>query len=152
MLLYIGGLDLKADKNTENEIIEMLNRYARAYADKDLDAMINLFLEDPDIVAIGTGEDEWVHGYSEHKEGFKRDITQSESIKVDFNDINVSAAGAAAWMSSYMTMYAHVSGEEIILRGRLTAVFEKVEDKWYFVHLHYSLPAVTQEIGESFPK
>jgi uncharacterized protein (TIGR02246 family) len=143
---------LKADKNTENEIIEMFNSYKRAYADNDLDAMINLFLEDPDIVVIGTGEDEWVQGCNELKKGLKRDITQSESIKVDFKDIKVSTIGAAAWTSSHMTMHAMVSGEEMILKGRLTSVFEKVEDKWYFVHLHYSLPAVTQEIGESFPK
>jgi hypothetical protein len=75
------------------------------------------------MVAIGTGEDEWVHGFDELKEGLKRDISQSESIKIFFKDINVSSAHNVAWTSSYMTMYAKVSGEEIILEGRLTAVF-----------------------------
>lgn len=143
---------MKADKKTENEIVEVLNSYGNAYADKDLDAMLNLFLEDPDIVAIGTGEDEWVHGFDELKEGLKRDITQSESIKVDFKNITVSSANNVAWTSSYMTMHAKVSGEEIILNGRLTAIFKKVEYKWYFAHIHYSLPAKDQEEGQSFPE
>lgn len=143
---------MKVDKKTENEIVEVLNSYGNAYANKDLDAMLNLFLEDPDIVAIGTGEDEWVHGFDELKEGLKRDITQSESIKVHFKNLKVSSTDNVAWTSSYMTMNANVSGEEIILEGRLTAVFKKVEDKWYFTHIHYSLPAKEQEEGHSFPE
>ena len=52
-------MNLKRDKKTENEIIEMLESYSNAYANKNLDAMMELFLDSPDIVAIGTGTDEW---------------------------------------------------------------------------------------------
>lgn len=143
---------MKADKKTENQVIDMINSYANAYADNDIDAIMNLFLNDPDIVAIGTGDDEWAYGYDELKDGFKRDMEQSKGIKIEFKDITVSSIQNAAWTSSYMTMYAQVHGQEIILPGRLTAVFEKIEDIWYFAHLHYSLPAKNQEDGQSFPR
>lgn len=143
---------MNSDKNVESQIIEMFNSYAKAYTNKDLDTLSNLFLKDSKIVAIGTGEDEWVHGFNELKEGFKRDINQSESIDIEFDNITISSIGNAAWSSSFMNMYAKVSDEEIILHGRLTAVFEKIEDEWFFVHLHYSLPAESQEKGQSFPK
>ncbi len=143
---------MKSEKNVEKQIIEILNSYAKAYANKDLDSMLELFLDDPDIVAIGTGQDEWVYGFGELKEGFKRDIAQSENINVEFDNISVSNVENAAWASSYMNMNAKVSGEEIILRGRLTTVFKKVEDNWYIVQLHYSLPVEAQKDGHSFPE
>ncbi|MGB9936990.1 MAG: AtzH-like domain-containing protein [Methanobacterium sp.] len=142
---------MKSDAKTVNEIIEMLKRYANAYTDKNLDAMMELFLDSPDIVAIGTGKDEWVKGYHGLKEGFRRDITQSENIKVNFENINVSSAGSAAWASMNMIMNAKIENKEIILEGRLSVVFEKLNEKWYFAHLHYSLPSENQEEGYSFP-
>lgn len=93
---------MKANTNIENQIIEVLNSYANAYADKNLNTMTDPFLEDPDIVAVGTGEDEWVHGFDELKEGFKRDMNQSESINIQFKDITVSSIDNAAWASLYI--------------------------------------------------
>jgi ketosteroid isomerase-like protein len=143
---------LKADRNTEFEVMNMLNRYAQAYADKDIDTMMNLFLDDPDIVAIGTGIDEWVHGYNELKEGFKRDFAQADNIKIKFENVTIQAADDVSWLSALMTMYATVSGKEVLLSGRLSMVLEKKENKWLFTHLHFSLPANEQETGHSFPE
>lgn len=36
----------------------------------------------------------------------------------------------------YIYYECYVSGKDVIIQGRLTAIFEKIEDKWYFVHLH----------------
>lgn len=143
---------MKCDENTESEVMNMLNRYAKAYADKDIDNMMDLFLDDPNIVAIGTGTDEWAHGYEELKEGFKRDFAQAENIKVKFEKVTIQAVNNAAWLSALMTMYATISGKEMLLSGRLSMVLKKKEDKWLFTHLHFSLPANEQEEGYSFPE
>lgn len=143
---------MKADKNTEFEVKEMLNKYAQAYADKDIGAMMNLFLDDPNLVAIGTGIDEWVHGCNELEKGFKRDFAQADNIKVKFENVTIQSSGNVAWISAVMTMYALISGKEVLLSGRLSMVLEKEENKWLFTHLHFSLPANEQEIGHSFPE
>ncbi len=143
---------MKCEENIEVEVRDMLNRYAQAYADKNLDAMMDLFSNDPDIVAIGTGTDEWIHGCDELKEGFRRDFTQADNIQVKFERITIQATDNASWLSALMTMYATVSGKEVLLSGRLSMVLEKIGDRWLFVHLHFSLPADKQEIGHSFPE
>lgn len=142
---------MRADKNTESEIMDMLNRYAKAYEDKDIEAMLGLFINDPDLVAIGTGKDEWVRGYQELENGFKRDFSQADNIDVGFEKITISNAGKVSWVSSLMTMNAEVSGEEVLLCGRLTLILEKIENSWLFTHLHFSLPAIEQEEGYSYP-
>lgn len=142
---------MKADKNTESEIMDMLNKYAKAYEDKDIEAMMELFIDDPDLVAIGTGKDEWVQGYQELENGFKRDFSQANNIDVGFEKITISNAGKVSWLSSLMTMNAEVSGEEVLLCGRLTLILEKIGNNWFFTHLHFSLPAIEQEEGYSYP-
>ncbi|WP_414468789.1 hypothetical protein [Methanobacterium sp. ACI-7] len=47
---------MNTDTETENEIIEMLESYA--YTDKNPDAMMDLFSDYTNIVAIYTGQDE----------------------------------------------------------------------------------------------
>ncbi len=143
---------MKCEENIEVEVIDMLNRYTKAYADKDIDAMMDLFLDDPDIVAIGTGTDEWVQGPDELREGFKRDFAQADNIQVKFENVTIQSAGNVAWLSALMAMYAVISGKEALLSGRLSMVLENKEDKWLFTHLHFSLPADGQEIGYSFPE
>jgi ketosteroid isomerase-like protein len=147
-----GGLSMKCEENIELEVMGMLKKYAKAYADKDIDVMMDLFIDDPHIVAIGTGTDEWVHGREELEEGFKRDFAQADNIQVKFEKVTIQYAGNVAWLSALMTMYAVVSGKEVLLSGRLSMVLENKEDKWSFAHLHFSLPANQQEVGHSFPE
>lgn len=143
---------MKCKENIEIEVMDMLNRYAKAYADKNIDAMMALFLDDPDIVAIGTGTDEWIDGCDELREGFKRDFAQADNIQVKFEKITIQSEGNVAWLSALMTMYALISGKEVLLSGRLSMVLENKDNKWLFTHLHFSLPANEQEVGHSFPE
>ena len=64
----------------------------------------------------------------------------------------ISAEGKVAWTTTKMTMKVLTDGEELILDGRLSAVFEKKNDKWVIVQLHYSLPVKEQEKGQSYPQ
>ena len=147
-----GGLSMICEENIELEVMGMLKKYAKAYADKDIDTMMDLFIDDPNVVAIGTGTDEWLHGRKELKEGFKRDFAQADNIQVKFEKVTVQYAGNVAWLSALMTMYAVISGKEVLLSGRLSMVLQNKKDKWLFTHLHFSLPANQQEVGHSFPE
>ena len=103
------------------------------------------------MIFIGTGQDEWVQGPEELRKGFERDLSQTKTIKIDFGDLSISAAGNVAWTATSMTMQAESEGEILILEGRFSAVFEKRENRWFMVHLHFSLPAIEQKEGQSFP-
>ena len=114
--------------------------------------MMDLFLDDPDIVAIGTGTDEWAHGCLELKDGFQRDFDQADNIQVKFEDITIQSSGNVAWLSALMVMYATVSGKEALLSGRISMVILEKEDKWLFAQMHFSLPADRNEGEYSFPE
>lgn len=143
---------MEAEDQVKNEIIGLLENYAQAYKDKDLEGIMRLFVEDDDLVVIGTGYDEWVNGKSELRSGFERDMGQADSVNVKFRNILISAAGNVTWLSGHMNMEAIVEGQEIFLPGRLSAVLEKRNNKWLFTHLHYSLPAAEQEEGKAWPE
>ncbi|MCC7550641.1 MAG: nuclear transport factor 2 family protein [Methanobacterium sp.] len=143
---------MKANSKVQEAVSELLDDYAQAYRDKDLDGMLKLFIPDDDLVVIGSGFDEWIKGSEELRSGFERDMAQADDIRVKFRDITVSAAGAVAWISGHMNMEAMVKGRDVYLPGRLSAVVEEREGKWLFAHLHYSLPASDQEEGKAWPE
>ncbi|MBI5680778.1 MAG: nuclear transport factor 2 family protein [Methanobacterium sp.] len=143
---------MEADNKIEAEVMNMLDKYVKAYENKDIEALMNLFVDDPNLVAIGTGKDEWVEGHKKLKTGFKRDFSQAENIDMGFEKITISNSGNVAWVSSLMTMNAEVSGGEVLLCGRLSLILEKKDNKWLFTHLHFSVPAIEQEKGRSFPE
>ena len=143
---------MEAEDQVKKEITELLDNYAHAYRNKDLEGLLQLFIEDDDLVAIGTGYDEWVNGKSELRSALNRDIEQVESVDVKFRNMTISALGNVAWVSGHMNMDAKVDGQEIFLPGRLSAVLEKRNEKWFLAHLHYSLPSSEQEEGKAWPE
>ncbi len=143
---------MRADEPTRAEIVRVLDAYAGAYAAKDVDELIAHVAPDADVIFIGTGPDEWVVGTEELRQGFERDVSQAESVHVDFRNIGISAAGPVAWLSGLLIFDVTAGGQFQSLQGRFTAVFEKREDKWLFVQAHYSLPASEQEPGQSYPE
>ncbi len=142
---------MKADERTSQEIADVLNDYAAAYAAKDVEQLLATVAPDADVVFIGTGPDEWVEGPEELRKGFERDTSQADSLHVDFRNVQVSAAGPVAWISGWVLFHVTGEGVQQTLEGRFTATLEKREGRWLFVQLHYSLPASSQEPGRSYP-
>jgi ketosteroid isomerase-like protein len=142
---------LEANDIVKKEILNMLDRYAEYYLNKDLEGLMSLFVTDPDLVAIGSGVDELVKGPDELRTGFMRDFSQADNIRMFFEKLTISAAGKVAWISGAMTMEALVGGENVILQGRVSMVLEEKVNGWLFTNLHYSIPAEEQKEGKSWP-
>lgn len=141
---------MEASKEIVSAAHDIFKKISQTYRDKDLDGMMKLYVQDPDLVAIGAGRDEWVKGPEELKDGLKRDMSQAEKIKVDFEDITVSSSGNVAWVSARMAMDVLVEDKDITMFGRLSLVLIEQEDKWLITHLHFSVPD-EQEEGKSYP-
>ncbi len=142
---------MEANNEINKEILNILDKYSECYLNKNLDGLMSLFVSDPDLVAIGTGADEWVNGPDQLKDGFKRDFSQANDIRLFFENLSISAAGKVAWVSGATTMQAMVNGEDVIIPGRITMVLEEKEKEWLVTHLHYSVAAEWQEKGKSWP-
>ncbi|MDO5835065.1 MAG: nuclear transport factor 2 family protein [Methanobacterium sp.] len=140
------------DEQVQKSVRNLLEKYSRAYHEKNIEGILELFVDREDLVVIGTGDDEWVNGKDELKSGFERDMDQADNINVKFRDISISSSGNVAWLSCHMNMEATVEGQDIFLPGRLTGVVLEKNGKWVFASLHYSLPSDLQEEGKAWPE
>jgi ketosteroid isomerase-like protein len=163
---------MKADKKTEGQVMKALEQFFNAYSGGDMKGVLEHFIPDEDIIAIGTGRDEKRIGLHAIKAQIERDWEQSQDISVELGWHSVSSAGApsptpgpslptpskegmgsnVAWVAGDCFYHAKVGGEKIEMPCRFTAVLEKRKNKWLIAQWHLSMPYPGQERGESFPE
>jgi len=134
---------------TREAVVRTMYAYAAAYSRKDADAVMELMA--PEIVAIGTGQDEWAEGPEQVRAGMERDFAQCDTVSVEYGDLRIAADGIIAWVAAPFEITAIAGGKMQALRGRLTAVLMNTWDGWRFVQMHVSLPAAEGEEGRSSP-
>jgi ketosteroid isomerase-like protein len=142
---------MQAEPQTRQEILDLMNIYKKAYAEKNINSLVKIIPKDNDVIFVGSGKDEWVQGFEEIKKGFERDFEQADSINIEFSEIPIFSNGNVAWTTTTMNMDIELNGSEMNLNGRLSLVFEKRDDIWLIVQLHYSLPVTEQKTGQSYP-
>ena len=143
---------MEVNEEVNKEILNILDKYAECYLNKNIDGLMSIFVSDPDLVAIGTGADEWVKGPDQLKAGFKRDFSQADNIRLFFENLTISALDKVAWVSGATNMQATINREEIIVPGRVTLVLVKNGKGRLVNHLHYSVPSGNREEGKSWPE
>lgn len=143
---------MKSDAKTEAEVMAVINRYNEAYAKRDVDGVLALFAPDPDVVIIGTGQDEKRIGLAEMRAQLERDFAQSEAISIKVGWHSVSRAGSVAWVAADCIARVKMpGGRGMSLSARATFVLEQRAGRWLIVQSHASVPAAGQSKGQSFP-
>jgi uncharacterized protein (TIGR02246 family) len=142
---------MKADRKTEAAVRAVLERLAKAYAQRDMDLLISAFLPDPDVLMYGTGADEKRVGLAEMEAQARRDWSQSEAANIRYGWTSISAAGPVAWVATDAVFHLEGGGQQFDLPARATAVLEKRDDEWLIAQVHFSFAAAGQDEGESFP-
>jgi ketosteroid isomerase-like protein len=140
---------MKAADKTAVEVMTSLNRFLKAYHDKDLAGILKLFAPDPDVVFYGNGEDEKSVGIAGIREQAEHDWSQSAALSLGITWSSVSSAGSVAWLAADIEIRAEVQGMEMILPARLTAVLEKRAGEWLFMQWHASVPTIEQPENRS---
>jgi ketosteroid isomerase-like protein len=106
---------MKADSKTQSEVTATLKQMFDAYEKRDLQGMLAVWSDDPDVIVIGSGEDERHIGRGEFSKSSKRDWEQSEAASVNcVGDVLVSAAGGAvSWFCRRCRVSIHRRGKEV---------------------------------------
>jgi ketosteroid isomerase-like protein len=138
------------DKDTQAEIKASLERYRRAYSNKDVKMLLGI--TDPGFFGFGSGPDEKVGSADELKSQLERDFAQSGSLAIDFGPMAMAREGNVAWCAGDCTISATVGEKRLRLEGRMTAVLRRSGEEWLFAHTHFSVPDREQEAGQSFPE
>ena len=137
--------------DVESAVRETLDRFAQAYAAKDIEAVMRLCAPGDDIRLVGTGADEIRLGRAAVREQVERDFAQSDALSLSYKETHVSSAGDVAWVLALCTAQATIGEQTITLHPRLTAVFVRQGDEWLLRQTHLSVAMAGQEAGESFP-
>ncbi|MDY6795969.1 MAG: nuclear transport factor 2 family protein [Actinomycetota bacterium] len=140
---------MKADEVTRAAVMEVMEDYARLYSKGDIEGILKLF--DPDAAVIGTGEDEWRTGLDELREQVERDLSQVDSVSLEYSDARVLSLGDVSWMRCRFTGRAGMGESDLSLSGRMTGVFVKNDGRWMIAQSHFSIAYGEQEEGESWP-
>lgn len=142
---------MKADAKTEAAVLAVLNKFVESYQKRDIDGLMALLAPNDDLFLYGTGIDEKRIGREQFKFQAERDWSQTEALAFNLTWHRISAAGPVAWVAADGVGQGRVGGQEIQFPLRMTAVLEQRGNEWLLVQSHVSLPAPSQEEGDSVP-
>jgi len=138
------------DGDMKSEVKGVVNDLLAAYSARDIDAAMGAFSHRDDVMVYGTGADEKRVGRAQIQAQFQRDWAQSDAVEITVDWMHVSGSGNIAWAAIDGAVHAKAEDGEMTIPVRITMVLEKEKGSWKIVQGHFSMPALTQEEGESF--
>lgn len=142
---------MKADKQTEAAVVAVFRKFFEAYTADDLDTAIGTRVQDPDVVFLGSGQDERRVGPSEVRAEMQRDLSQVEGIGFKDEWYQVSTSGEVAWMVTDGALSWTTGGTQERACSRISMVFVERNDRWLMAQFHFSFIDLRQADGQPFP-
>lgn len=141
----------RAKKTAASEIKNWLQRFAKAYSRKDLDAVMALMDSGKPLLVLGSGPDEKRFTASQFKKGVSRDFSQVDKISMTFDWIKTDAQGDVAWFASEASLAVTMCKQKVVHLFRFTGVLVKRDSRWLLRMGQMGLVAANQQAGESWP-
>jgi ketosteroid isomerase-like protein len=135
---------IDSSKSDEQEIRQLVAKYAKSIDDADTIIAARVWLDSPDVSFIHPLGHE--HGFDQIMQNVYKHLmgdTFSER-KLSPRDITVHVYSDSAWAEFYWDFNAKFrkDGSPVATHGRETQVYWKTKDGWRLVHVHYSgMPA-----------
>jgi ketosteroid isomerase-like protein len=137
---------------TNKPILLTLDDYAKAYCEKDIDAMMKVFDSTDNISVIGTGADELCVGRKEVKDLFLRNFSEATATRFDWDWVDTRISGDHAVVSVTLTIHLKHKGNHLKVPIRWTVVLKNKNNHWVWIHRNASTADKTQEEGQAYPK
>jgi ketosteroid isomerase-like protein len=124
-------------------VIQVIDNYSKAHEERDLNLLMSCFSDDPDIIILGTDEDElWVDKMSMgESQQVAYETFDNITLSVRDRMVKMNQSGTEAWFYMKVNWYVESGGKDFSINGvRTTGVLEKQNDQWRIVQLHTSMP------------
>lgn len=135
---------------------EMDGKFVQAFMNEDLDAMMALFWNSPDVVAFYPDGD--FKGYDAVKESWKRsfDSSDTKNFAMTESHIEVMPHAVSDW-GMWTYTFQPKNGPEMTMNGRYSQLWVEKNGKWVMTVQHASLvtpppPAQVDEKMKSMKK
>ena len=133
-------IDLESERQ---QVIKVLDDFVLAHETKDLDLLSSCLSDKPDILILGTDEDElWVDKKS-MVDAQVRAYDTFDKVKLSVRDkvLKMDRSGKTAWFYMKVNWFVESKGEKYKFdHVRTTGVLENLGSKWRIVQIHTSLP------------
>lgn len=136
----------------KEKILETLEDYARAYCDKDIEALMRVFAEGDGISLIGTGGDELCGGREAVKGVFLRNFAEATANRFEWHWSHVIVCSDCAVVATTLTIHLEYRGEALKVPVRWTVALARNQDRWVWLHRHASSAASGQDEGAAYPR
>jgi uncharacterized protein (TIGR02246 family) len=126
------------------EIRSWLDRWAKAFAAKDVDAIMPLYTDD--VIAYDVVPPLQYKGKAEYRTDYLQFLSQyADTVKVEVRDLHIGANGDLGYAAGLELLSGTLKGgQKSELWLRFTSLFRKSGGRWLDFHDHVSVPA---EIG-----
>jgi uncharacterized protein (TIGR02246 family) len=130
---------VRADAQTEAELLEILETFCSRFAARDADGIMRLFAPDADIVMV-TSEESLLRGPDEVRGFLRRYAQAATTYSWTWDRRDVSAAGSVGWLLADGTEIAEAEDGADRHSYRMSIVCERRDGRWLLVQIHGSSP------------
>ena len=138
---------MKADQQTEEQVIAAVKAGLNAYSAMDLEGVLAQYEEGPDMVVVGAGPGMEYFGVEAMREAVLNDFDHQSHAGLKASRFRISREGDVAWCFARINAFAGRDGIPSMVGGRLTAVLVYKQGKWPIAQSHISFPRHKQESG-----
>jgi len=133
------------------EIRAFLDRWFSHYEKGDVVSLVSMGL--PSYVSLGTGQEEISFTLEAYEKALMRDMDQRTACTVRNRSFHIRGKGSFGWALVLADYCWDLPGSHshLEMHGRRTFVLRKVRGEWFVEHNHFSIPALGQEEGASYP-
>ena len=132
----------KEDPAVVEEVKAVLQKHDKALNDKNLDALLATFSNDPRTVVLGTGEGERFVGQQTIREAYTEILKDYDpgtlTTNCDWKSGGVDSAGTTAWVAATCQAQDSLKGKKRDYVLNVSGALRKEVDGWRFVMLHMS--------------
>ena len=128
---------IDAQTTPESDVRDLLLTVAASFQSGDLQPLDDLFAPGRGVHIIeGAGVN---HGWAEYRDDHLRpELEVFENLNYRYFAIEPQVRGNVAFAAFRYELSAAMEGRELDIKGRGTAVLERLDGQWKIVHLHTS--------------
>jgi uncharacterized protein (TIGR02246 family) len=130
---------VRADRQTEAALLEILESFCSSFAARDADGVMQLFAPDADVVVVTSGES-LLRGPDDVKAFLRRYAQGTTTYSWTWHQREVSAAGEVGWLLAEGTERVSAEDREEEHPYRMSLVCEMRDGDWLLVQVHGSSP------------
>ena len=139
------------DRKSAQQIRERLNEKARAYAELDVERVLDMYENSPTVSVFDPGPPDEYRGFAAVTETIGNFINGAESMDLTYQGDGALASGdlGSAW--SLVRIKTRLkNGVDVDVICRQTNIWRRTDGVWKVVHEHNSVTMSPEHAGEIF--